>query len=589
MDTVEEIKSKLDITTLISEYIELKRAGMNLKGRCPFHNEKTPSFFVNEERQRYHCFGCGEDGDIFNFIQQIEGVDFPEALKILAQKAGVEIKKFDKRTSSPKTRLLEICEIAGNYWQKNLNSEVGKKAKQYVEERKLNQETIDEFKIGYSEDSWNIMMDLLNSKKYNESEIFQAGLTVKKDKGSGYYDRFRDRLIFPIQDIHGNIVGFTGRTMKDENAKYINTPETPIYYKSKILYGLDKAKLSIRNNDYVVVVEGNMDVIACHQAGFKNVVACSGTALTPDQIRLLKRFTENIMLCFDTDEAGQRAAERSIELIYEEEMNVKIVELISGKDPDDCIKEDKENWVKSLKLAKAPMQHLIDKYITEETLRNIVEKKKATAKLLNELKKIRNQIERDFWIKELSSRIGVDVNTLQDILRNNIKPAKVVTKVSVRQNQPLKVEFNNIERLLAIVLNMPKFMDKVQERLTPDMIESVELNQFYKNLILVYNKNKNNKDFKFSKQLNESENQIDESYLNSLFICVDEIYVDFSAELFLEELDKLILSIKKQYFQNKISYLNNLLAMKEKAGDDNEINELIKQIQFNTEQYAQLK
>ena len=300
---VDEIKSKVDIVEIIQEYIQLKPAGANWKAPCPFHNEKTPSFMVSRDKQIFHCFGCGEGGDIFTFVQKIENIDFPEALKILAEKAGVKLKKIDPTLVSQKTKLMDICHLAAEFFHKALtSSKEGQISRDYIAKRKLSPQTLADFKIGYAPDSWDLLLNLLRKKGYKDNDIFLAGLVVKNDRGQ-LYDRFRQRLMFPIFDQHGNIVGFTGRILdaskENQGGKYVNTPQTLIYNKSLIAYGLDKAKSEIKKQDLVVVVEGNMDVIASHQAGIKNVIASSGTALTLEQLKILQRYSNNLALAFD--------------------------------------------------------------------------------------------------------------------------------------------------------------------------------------------------------------------------------------------------------------------------------------------------
>jgi len=265
LSSTEEIKAKLDIVDVIQEYFPLKQAGVNFKARCPFHEEKTPSFMVNRERQFFHCFGCQESGDVFSFLQKMENIEFPEALKILANKAGVKLPEYNPQMANLKTRVLEMQAVAMAWFHNQLlNSAAGQKALSYLKDkRKLSAATIEEWQLGYALDSWDALSQYLKGKNFTHQEILQSGLVVPKERSQDYYDRFRDRVMFPIEDYHGNIVGFTGRTLKeDEGAKYINTPQTVVYNKSEVIFGLYKAKAAIKDEDQVVIVEGNMDVIA---------------------------------------------------------------------------------------------------------------------------------------------------------------------------------------------------------------------------------------------------------------------------------------------------------------------------------------
>ncbi|MDD5221638.1 MAG: DNA primase, partial [Patescibacteria group bacterium] len=332
---IEEIKSRLDIIDVISEYVQLRQSGVNYRALCPFHTEKAPSFFVSPERQIWHCFGsCNEGGDIFEFIMKIENVDFPEALRILAKKAGVQLTKEDYRVTSQKTKLMDIMRVAAQFYHLVLQkSSLAEKVREYLDGRGVKQETIKDFQLGFAPDRWDELVGFLNKKGVKMIEAEAAGLVMRSNKPlnnkQNYYDRFRNRIMFPINDLYGNPVGFTSRIVPwaetTETAKYVNTPETPIYNKSRVIYAFDKAKAAIKKEDAVIMVEGNMDVIACHQAGSKNVVASSGTALTADQVKLLKRYTNNLLLSFDVDLAGENATQRGIDVAMKAEMNIKVI------------------------------------------------------------------------------------------------------------------------------------------------------------------------------------------------------------------------------------------------------------------------
>jgi DNA primase len=590
MDQVEEIKQKTDIVQLIGEHVQLKKAGVNWKGNCPFHNEKTPSFMVNPEKNIFHCFGCNEGGDVFTFIQKIEGLDFPEALKLLGEKAGVKIQNFDPRVSSEKNRLMELSSATTLHWQENMSKDIGSKSRDYLSKRGINEETIQDFKFGFALDSWDDLFNILKKRGFTESEIFLAGLTVKKSAGNNYYDRFRDRLIFPIQDVHGNVIGFTGRTFKkDENAKYINSPENPIYYKGKVLYGLDKAKRAIRETGYVIVVEGNMDVVACHQAGFKNVVACSGTALTLDQIKILKRYTENVALCFDQDEAGQRAAQRSMDLLFAEDVNIKIIQLLFGKDPDECIRKDVRFWEDSLKKSKSAMQFFIDKHLTEENLENINNKKTATKFLLELLVKIQNKIEQDHWLKKIAIRLDISESILRDALpQGNKTPAKVekIYEAPKKAEQPLEVRY--LVRILTILVNYPTLIGYAIDHLPADMIESESLANFYKSLIIYYNKDDKLTRGDVCDWLDENKD-LEKSYKDSLSLYVDQVYEGFDEKALQTELIDLVRILKKNYYSSQLSSLNKELILAESDKDNDRLDELIKKIQISSENLDKLK
>ncbi|MEK7142355.1 MAG: DNA primase, partial [Patescibacteria group bacterium] len=310
MSTVEQIKSRLSIVDVAQNYIKLQKAGNNYKANCPFHNERTPSFFVSPARESWHCFGCSRGGDMFSFIMEIEGVDFLESLKILADKAGVVIEKIDKKQQNERLRLFSLLEDAVTFYETELRK--NQDVITYLKKRGMKGDLAKSFGIGFAPAGWRNLHDFLKGKKYSETEMEKAGMIVKSTKAqAGYYDRFRSRIMFPIFNASGEIVGFSGRIFGedgvDSGGKYINSPQTVLYDKSKVLYGFNKAKDEIRKKDICVVVEGQMDVVMSHQAGIANAVAVSGTALTTDHLKLIKRLTDKIIMAFDKDEAGARA------------------------------------------------------------------------------------------------------------------------------------------------------------------------------------------------------------------------------------------------------------------------------------------
>jgi len=423
-NNVEKVKEKVDIVDLISSYLKLQKSGVNYKANCPFHNEKTPSFTVSSERQMWYCFGCSRGGDHFSFVQEIEGVDFPEALRLLARRAGIELDQFDRSFQNTKTRLLAVSELASKFFQKQLwESNSGQKALDYLKSRGLKEETIQDYKLGFAPDSWQSLIDFLKNRSFRDQEIFDAGLSVRRENGSGYYDRFRSRIIFPIADLNGQIVGFTGRVFetrpelvegREAGAKYINTPQTAIYDKSCLLYGLDKAKMPIRNQDRCLLMEGNMDVILSHQAGVGHAVASSGTALTDQHLKMIRRYTNNLDLCFDQDAAGQYATDRGIGLALQQSFNLGVV-LIDDpncKDPADYVQKYGDKWQ-----AKAQEGHSIFDFYIKSACRQFDSstangKKVIAQKVLPLLKRITSPVERAYWVGELALALQTKEETL---------------------------------------------------------------------------------------------------------------------------------------------------------------------------------
>ncbi len=495
LSNVEEIKSKLDIVDLIQEYFPLKQAGVNFKATCPFHQEKTPSFMVSRERQMWHCFGCNEGGDMFEFIKRIENIDFPEALKILATKAGVQLKYQDPKTTSLKTRILDMNEKATSWFMSQLiNSAAGAHALKYLKEaRELDDQTIKDWQLGYALDSWDALGEYLRSQKFTKEEIIQGGLVVTKSGGYEYYDRFRDRIMFPILDYHGNIVGFTGRTMKaDEQAKYVNTPQTIAYNKSEVIFGLYRAKQYIKDADAVVIVEGNMDVIGSVKGGVKNVVAVSGTALTEEQIKILQRYTNNIIFSFDADSAGLRAAERAIELAWRAEANVKVAVIPHdlAKDPDELARKDPAAWQRLVAAAVLAMDYFFSLNLASYQPGNIESKKTAAKNLLNLILKLASPIEQDFYLKKLAEKLDINETSLRDVFyktKNKTLSSKAPASTP-RQIQPTTVIDKKsavATRLLAFMLLDRDYAVYVSEIFSPHYLPAA-WQPVYKALVVCY-------------------------------------------------------------------------------------------------------
>ncbi|MCK4473792.1 DNA primase [Candidatus Parcubacteria bacterium] len=420
---IDEIKTRLDVVEVIGSYIKLQKVGINYRAICPFHSEKKPSFFVSPQRQMWHCFGaCGEGGDIFKFVMKIEGVEFGDALKILAQKAGVELKRQDPKLLSERQRLYEICELTARFFEKQLESKSGEEVKKYLAKRGISEQSIKKWRIGYSPDVWQGLSDFLVSDGYKREEIERAGLAIKSEKGlSAFYDRFRGRIIFPIFDLNSQVIGFTGRIFgqkaKEEVAKYVNTPNTLLYDKSRILYGLDKAKIAIRKENQCILVEGQTDVIMVSQAGFENVVATSGTALTDEQLRILKRYSNNLLLSFDMDIAGDAATKRGIDLAQTREFGIKVITMPEGKDPADIVFQNPQQWKKLVDKAKSIYEFYFDTAFLRFNPKTLDGKKEIARNLLPALKRIPNKIEQSFWVQRLAQKLEVKEKDIEEEMR----------------------------------------------------------------------------------------------------------------------------------------------------------------------------
>jgi len=395
---------------------------------------------VSEEKQIWHCFGCQKGGDIFGFVMEMEGLEFREALKMLAEKAGVKLQSYNPQKAEEKNRTLEILELATKWYDHQLWKGPGKiKILEYLHKRGLRDETIKNFRLGYAPSGWRNILQFLLKRGYKTEEIARAGLLVKKDGAQDYYDRFRDRVMFPIADFSGKIVGYSARVApgQDESqAKYINTPETEVYHKSRVLYGLDKARSEIKKNDSVLLVEGNMDVIAASQTGLKNTIAVSGTALTEEQIGFIKRYTKNIKMFFDMDSAGELATKKSVKLSLARDMSVKIVTLPQGKDAADLARENPEELKKAVEGSLAVMDYFFQKTFQKLDKNKIEDKKKISQELLEIIATIENNVEKSHWIKKLSEALIVP----EEALTNELKKASLRSRTRENAGSEKPVE-----------------------------------------------------------------------------------------------------------------------------------------------------
>jgi DNA primase len=465
--TVDEIKSKLGIEEVVGGYLQLQRAGRNLKACCPFHSEKSPSFMVSPERQSWHCFGCGEGGDIFTFVMKIEGVEFVDALRLLADKAGVELKKMNYENRGEKTIVTDIVETSKKFYRECLKIKAGRHAYEYLMGRGLTDESIQKFELGFAPDSWQLLSDYLKKKGFKEKDILTSGMTVKNEKGR-VYDRFRGRIMFPVNNIAGQTVGFSSRIMPggdETSAKYINTPETPVYNKGRILYGLDKAKIFIRQKDQCVMVEGNVDVIASYQAGVNNVVATSGTALTVEQLRIIKRYTSNLVFSFDMDSAGVKAANRGIEMALLEEMSVSVIRVPDGKDPADCVSSDPAVWRQAAGSPIKVMDFYFESVMAKYDKNDVEGKKKIAHELLNNISKVANKIEQSYYLQRLSGEIGIGEDVLKNILEETRRAQSGARREMRKDGKPESTktdrEYKLQENLLGAIILNPGMFDSV--------------------------------------------------------------------------------------------------------------------------------
>ncbi|MBP9855738.1 MAG: DNA primase [Candidatus Pacebacteria bacterium] len=448
--TVEKIKDRLGVVEVISKYIQLERAGLNFRARCPFHNEKTPSFFVSPGRNSWHCFGCAKGGDIISFVEEIEGLDFVGALKVLAPWAGVELEVWNKEESDDKQRLYQIMDKAAGFFQTYLSE--NEAAKNYLLSRGLKPETIDNFRLGFAPTGWRHVADKLNLAGFKDEELVEVGLVVKPTEGAGTkgnrsYERFRSRLMFPLFDSAGRVVGFSGRVFegKDDEAKYINSPETKLYDKSRLLYGYDRAKLAIRSANRAILVEGQIDLVMAHQAGLTETVAVSGTALTVSHLQQLKRLTDNLVMSFDPDLAGVNAARRAIDLALALGFEIKAALLPAGQDPAEVIKDSPEKFIKAVGESK----HIIDFYLSvvaggEHEAREL--NRLVTRDVIPYVKRLPNALDQAHFVKKIASFLNMTEEPVWAEVRK--VPGAAVAAAPVAPAPATVSRTSRLERLL---------------------------------------------------------------------------------------------------------------------------------------------
>jgi len=467
MDQIEEIKAKIDLVQFISGYIPLQKAGRNFKAPCPFHTEKTPSFIVSPERQIWHCFGCQKGGDVFRFLMEYDRMDFGEALRLLAKKTGVVLKSYQpSEDEAQKEKLFQINHLAMEFFHYLLlNHQAAKPALEYILGRGISKDSLKLFKIGYSPHLWDGLQQYLVGKKgYRSQDLEAAGLIIPTSRISSpasrsqYYDRFRHRLMFPLIDHRGNVRGFAGRVLDPlvKEAKYVNTPETLVYHKSELLYPLDLTKEEIKKENQAVVVEGELDAISSFQIGIKNVVAIKGSALTEAQVKLLKRFTDNLVLALDADIAGDQAVRRGIEIADKEGLNIRVLELEKYKDPDEAAQKEPKYYRESLKKAVPYYDFLIDSSFKRNAGETPEGKRKIGEELIPPLSRIENEIVKDHYLRKLADKLGVSEEAIGIQIKkylanqNLVKPALAPEKTNRSREEILE------EYLLALCFQSGK-------------------------------------------------------------------------------------------------------------------------------------
>lgn len=496
---LQELKLRSDITEIASSYVNLKRHGRNMVGLCPFHGEKTPSFNIYTESGSFYCFGCGAGGDVITFIMKIENLDYVEAVKFLAQRAGMEMPEntYDDSLSKLRMRIYEANREAARFFHATLLSQRGQSGLNYLRGRALSDRTIRHFGLGFADDDWNSLCNHLKNKGFSEYEIYSANLAFKRKNGNGIYDRFVNRVMFPIIDLRGNVIAFGGRIMTDEKPKYLNTSDTPVFKKSENLFSLNNAKSS--GTRTLILCEGYMDVIALNQAGFTNAVATLGTALTNEQAVLMKRYADEVIICYDADGAGQKATARAIDILRNAGLPIKILTVPSGKDPDEFIRSKGENGPAAFKLLIEKCGNDIEYRLMKLKENYNLNTTDGKVAFLNEAVKIvatiESPIERDVFASKLCAELEIDKNAfLEQISKVKRRDRRENIKKETRQIQAeLNGQSDKINRehykkprsssaeeaLLVYLINNPDYANSISERITPDKFSNSLIKRYY--------------------------------------------------------------------------------------------------------------
>lgn len=573
MDSVEEIKTKLDIVEVVREYIPLTQAGANFRSRCPFHEEKTPSFMVSRQKQLWYCFGgCNEGGDVFKFVMKHEGMEFGETLRYLAAKAGVQLERQDQRIQGQKSRLLDLMQLAAHYYQQALaRAPQADHARQYLAARLSDPSIIDEFGIGAALPDPSALSTFLLSKKYTAQEILQAGLALQKERGYGLIDRFRNRIMIPIRNMRGGVIGFGGRTLEADarGAKYLNSPQTPLYDKSAVVYNLDMAKQEIRTNDCAIVVEGYMDVFSVWASGMKHVVASSGTALTSEQLRLIGRFTKHLLFSFDMDPAGIAATQRGIELALHEGMDVKVIVLSKNadgsrkyKDPDECIRADAAAWRESVANAQAFIQFRMDTILTQKAHDDAYEKKNAVRQLLGSIALLSDRIEQDHWVRFLAERVGISASLLWEELVGMRQKNRTIPIVVPAQPSAPTARIRE-EILLAALLKNPNLLFTIIPLLQEVMFSVPEHQTLYRTLVPLPD------------SVRETPDMLGEmvriactgEHVDRLLLLADKEWLEMTEKELYASVETLARTMRAEYIRNEVTRLQARMREAEQRQD----------------------
>ncbi len=589
---VEQIKQQLDIVDIVKDYVQLKVSGSNHKGLCPFHQEKSGSFMVSAAKQIYHCFGCHKGGDMISFIQEIEGIEFYDALKILGDRAGVKIEKKQAKSSSKKDEILSILQFAAKFYHKILlDHPKAEEARAYLQQRAVSGQTQEVFQLGFAPDSWDVLLTALQKKGFSPQAIKACGLMVENKEKNSIYDRFRGRLMIPLRDAYGKVVGFTARAIQKEftGGKYINTPQTEVYDKSRVLFGFSFAKQAIKEQGEVVVVEGNMDVVASHQAGVKHVVAVSGTALTDQQLGLIKRFTQKLVMAFDEDAAGINAMKRSLPLALAKGFEVRVLSLPNGKDPDDCIQEDPNLWKQAIQQAEPLVDAVLSRALKQYDISTPQGKKQVADDVLVFVKALPSAVMKDHYMQLLSRELQVSETSLKTEMAQKetiqVEKSQEVVKPQAQKAPPKEVKLSR--DLLALIVKKPMILEKStlsEEAFPPGLGQDL-----YKRLKTFYSENTSAENKPFSKEafLQSLPEELQE-YYNKLELFLDKEFADISDSDHHDAFKARHDFLKRIFLRRQLQRVQTAMKDAEKSNDTATIESLMNEFRELTAQLSTL-
>jgi DNA primase len=584
MDHVEEIKAKLNIVDLVSNYIELKKAGRNWRGLCPFHKEKTPSFMVSPEKGIAYCFSCRKGGDIFAFIQELEGMDFPQAVEFLAEKAHVVIEDTGKTNRMPKNekqKLMLLLKEATQFFREQIQQgEEGERVRAYIEERGLTSKDQEDFLLGYAPKSGKALVQHLLKKGFHAADMDRTGVVVGKTIGRDeVYDRFHGRIIYPLCSDQGEVIAFAGRIFGEGEPKYLNSPETSLYHKRKLLYGMHLAKQKIKEKGYALIVEGYMDVIACHRAGIEEVVGVSGTALTEEHVQLLKRYTDTVYFCFDEDSAGRNATIRSFETAARAQMMVKVVRVPGGKDPDEVIKTDPSAFLQAITEATPFLTYYLSYLEKLYTIGTPEGKKIVSHGFFTALRNVQNVIEQEHYLSLLADTIKTNPQRvfheygkfLKQGDRKGYQKKEEIVKVSEGKGMGREEDF------LALLLYMPEKVPKeTWKKVSEEIFKEKDAKRLYSEL-----KSKYDNPRLWAPGEERTEQGVEREYsryISLLEMYADETYGMVGEEEFLVLLEKQAAQFQKGNAQDELRLLKGALKKAELEKNEEKVQQIMQEI-----------